>query len=57
MSPASVLDAIRNLVAAAGEQGWDALPDLKPVLDAGRDAHAAPRPSSRYMGGGRPSPR
>lgn len=43
MSPASVLDAIRNLVAAAGEQGWDALPDLKPVLDAGRDAHAALR--------------
>lgn len=40
MSPAEVLDAIRDLVVAAEEQGWDAVPDLKPVLDAGRDAYA-----------------
>lgn len=40
MSPAEVLDAIRDLVIAAEEQGWDALSDLKPVLDRGRDAYA-----------------
>lgn len=41
MTPAQVLHAIRELVEAAEEQGWDALPDLKPVLDAGRDAYTA----------------
>lgn len=41
MSAGTVLDAIRELVIAAEEQGWDTLPDLKPVLDAGRDAYAA----------------
>lgn len=41
MTSAQVLLAIRELVEAAEEQGWDSLPDLKPVLDAGRDAYAA----------------
>ncbi|MCO5085116.1 MAG: hypothetical protein M9939_26430 [Mesorhizobium sp.] len=40
MSPREVLDAIRDLVEAAEMQGWDALPDLKPVLDRGREAYA-----------------
>lgn len=40
MTPREVLDAIRELVAAAEEQGWDVIPDLKPVLDAGREAYA-----------------
>lgn len=39
MTPREVLDAIRDLVVAAEEQGWDTLPDLKPVLDKGRDAY------------------
>lgn len=41
MSPAEVLDAIRELVVSAEEQGWDVYPDLKPVLDNGREAYAA----------------
>lgn len=40
MTPAQVLHAIRELVEAAEEQGWDTLPDLKRVLDAGREAYA-----------------
>ncbi|MBN9073982.1 MAG: hypothetical protein J0H34_20770 [Rhizobiales bacterium] len=40
MTPAEVLDAIRDLVVAAEEQGWDTLPDLKSALDRGRDAYA-----------------
>lgn len=40
MSPSEVLNAIRDLVVAAEEQGWDTLPDLKPVLDKGREAYA-----------------
>lgn len=40
MTPAQVLHAIREIVEAAEIQGWDVLPDLKSVLDAGRDAYA-----------------
>lgn len=40
MSPTEVLDAIRDLIAAAEEQGWDTHVDLKPVLERGRDAYA-----------------
>lgn len=41
MSPTEVLDAIRDLVAAAEEQGWDTLePGLRETLDRGREAHA-----------------
>lgn len=43
MTPRTCLDAIRDLVAAAEEDGWDLRKDLAPVLDAGRDAYAALR--------------
>jgi len=40
MSPSEVLTAIRELVTAAEEAGWDVLPDLKPILDNAREAYA-----------------
>lgn len=40
MSARATLFAIRELVEAAEAQGWDTIPDLKPVLDKGRDAYA-----------------
>ncbi len=40
MSPAEVLDAIRGLVAAAEEQGWDLIPGNREILQRGRDAYA-----------------
>ncbi len=40
MSPSEVLNTIRDLVEAAEMQGWDTIPDLKPVLDKGREAYA-----------------
>lgn len=39
--PRETLDAIRDLVAAAEEQGWDTEPSLRGILDRGRDAYAA----------------
>lgn len=41
MTPAAALAAIRDMVEAAEMQGWDVVPDLKPALDAGREAYAA----------------
>lgn len=40
MTPAQVLHAIRELVEAAEEEGWDTEPGLSEILDAGRLAYA-----------------
>jgi hypothetical protein len=40
MTPSKVLDAIRELVIAAEEAGWDAIPGNKEILQRGRDAYA-----------------
>lgn len=43
MSPSRVLFAIRELVIAAEEQGWDSDPALVAVLNDGRAAYEALR--------------
>lgn len=37
------LDAIRDLVAAGEEAGWDLVPELREVLEQGRSAHTTLR--------------
>lgn len=39
MSPSEVLDAIRDLVSAAEEAGWD-IGENREILQRGRDAYA-----------------